>query len=493
MTRWEYQPAFQSSGEGPPLYLRLAGRVRSDIQSGKLKPGDALPSSRVLAERLNISRNTVVAAYQELVSEGFLVARPAGLTQVVEAPPGLEAEFKSPHRSGPTPAFQMGASKLQSPVPMGAEGLARPGVIPAASGTPDPRLTPVDAFSRAYRTALRRAAKDRLSAPDPAGSRQLREELGNMLGSLRSLSPNPERLLLLRNPTVAMYLVAKALIQPGDAVAVESPGNPDAWRAFEQAGAKVVALPVDRDGLQVAGLEALSAQHPIRLIYVSPQRQYPTTVPLHPARRTWLLRWAATHKVAILESDAEAEFQFEGAMRTPLISEDTDGVCILVGSLSKLLASGFHLAYLYGHPAFLAQVKDLRAALDPGGDPILESAVTDLIRDGELQRHLHRMITVYRQRRDHLVNGLRLNLSDRVRVDVPDGGLALWLEPDASVDIEAWLTRALEAGVAFLPSTRVSWPGIDGRRGLRVGFSGHEPFQLDEIAQRLGQSLMDQD
>jgi DNA-binding transcriptional MocR family regulator len=88
---------------------------------------------------------------------------------------------------------------------------------------------------------------------------------------------------------------------------------------------------------------------------------------------------------------------------------------------------------------------------------------------------------------------LRLNLGDRVHIEVPDGGLALWLEPDASVDIEAWLTRALEAGVAFLPSTRVSWPGIDGRRGLRVGFSGHEPFQLDEIAQRLGQSLMDQD
>ncbi|MFT3913076.1 MAG: PLP-dependent aminotransferase family protein [Anaeromyxobacteraceae bacterium] len=466
-------------GSERPVYLQIAHALMAEIHRGRFQPGDALPGYRTLANELGVSRNTVMAAYRELAAEGWLVAAPGEGSQVAPSPP-QRLPGKTPSSGG------MGFDLHRGPDPAAPD--AARNLLRVATGNPDPRLLPGAALARAYRRALTVNPRGTLAVDDPQGLPALREALARSLREGRGMAASPERLVVTRGGQMPLALVAHALLGPGDAVAVEALGGRDSWEACVRAGARCLPVPVDAGGLDVDALEALLATERLRAVLVTPVRQYPTVVALAPDRRERLLALAARHRIAILESDHDSEFQFDGAAPPPLAAQDAAGVVVHVGSLSKVFSPGLRLGFVHAPKPLVAELRSARDALDRHGDPALERAMAELLEDGEIGRHLNRMHQVYRHRRDVLAGALRQHLGDALEVEVPAGGLAFWARARKDLDVDAWARRALERGVSFQAGRQFAFDG-GPVQGLRMGFSSYDDAELVEVARRMGEAL----
>ncbi|HUM13528.1 MAG TPA: PLP-dependent aminotransferase family protein [Myxococcaceae bacterium] len=471
-----------------PVYLQIAHALMKEIHRGRLHPGDPLPGYRTLAEQLGVSRNTVMSAYHELQVEGWVVSAPGEGSAVAgrlpaHLPARLQSRNEVPEAGPETIGFALG------PEPAPPTAGARRGMLEVASGVPDPRLLPGAALARAYRRAILRSRAGPESG-DPQGQPQLREALARMLSGTRAISVGPERISVARGSQMALVLVAQALVSPGDTVAVETLGARRAWDAFVRAGARCLPVPIDADGLQTDALEALLRETPVRAVFVTPQRQYPTLASLSAERRSTLLELAATHRFAVIEMDPDSEFHFEGRPLAPLAAKDPAQVVVHVGTLSKIFSPDLRLGFVVGPGPLLARMSAVRATYDRHGDPVLERAMAELMEDGELQRHLNRMDRVYRSRRDALLAGLADVLAETLMVDPPTGGLAIWARVSGEVDVDAWAARALERGVSFQPGRRFSFDG-SAVPGLRLGFSNYPEPELQEVARRMRSALGD--
>lgn len=474
--RW--QPAFTLPEGSGSLILRIAKAVVEEIRRGRLRPGDALPGYRSMATDLNVSRNTVLAAYQELISEGWIVSQPGGGTFVADRPPEEVA---------PPPRVERAGFALEGRGP--GPALPAPGAaLSAATGVPDGRLLPMSALTRAYRHAMEHLAKRPLEMGHPKGHVRLRRALADMLGSLRGLAVGSEDLLLTRGSQMALYLLAQTLFRPGDRVAVEALGQRRAWDAFRRAGAELVPLPVDGEGVSIQALEAALADGPLRAIYLTPQHQYPTTATLSEPRRRRLLELAAAQRMAVIEHDYDAEFRYEGPPVLPLASQDRAGTVILVGSFSKIFTPTVRLGFLAGPSALVEQLAQARVAVDSQGDQALELAVAELLEEGELQRHHLRMRQVYLSRREALAAALQRHLGGVLSFEKPAGGMAFWLRAEAGIDVAAWSERALRKGVAFRPGREFDFAGRDLPH-LRLGFSSAGEAELDQLVERMKAAL----
>lgn len=469
-----------------PLFLQIARALIEDVRRGRLKPGARLPGSRSLAESLAVHRNTVIAAYNELLSEGWIEARHGRGTYVSAALPDPSPNVFS--RTSTNGGHETLGFALEGARPTDPAFVATPrGCIRMYGGMPDARLIPVAALSRAYRRQLSRAGEG-LSYGDPLGHIALRTALASMLAETRGLSITADDVMITRGSQMALYLSARAMLAPGARVAVEAWGYRPAWEAFKQAGAELVPIAVDAQGMDVDALAAEHARAPIRAVYLTPHHQYPTTVQLSPGRRLQLLTLARDARFAIVEDDYDHEFHYEGRPLLPLASADHAGVVVYIGTLSKVLAPGLRLGYLVAPRALLQRASDLRCYVDRQGDHISEAAVAELIEDGELQRHIRRTRRVYQSRRDQCVSALQSAFGDRLRFVVPNGGMALWAQAEAKVDVNAWFNRALLAGVAFQPARHFAFDGKN-RPYLRLGYACLNDREIKEAVKRLRQSL----
>lgn len=482
MGRWSHTIALPEGGG--PLFLSIAQALISDIRRGRLKPGDPLPGYRTLADNLQVSRNTVLAAYQELIAEGWVVSRPGGGSFVAEELP--ETLPSAPAAAAAEPAIGFDLEAPPEP-PRSAQRQGRE-VLAAMSGVPDARLLPMAAMARAYRSAMARIAKEGPVPEDPKGHLRLRRALAAMLGSLRGMSVDPESLLVSRGSQMALFLIAQALLRPGDRVAVEALGQRRTWEAFERSGATLLPLEVDGEGVVPESLEARLAEGPLRALYLTPQHQYPTTVSLAAPRRARILELARRHRIAVIEHDYDAEFHYEGQPVMPLASEDRAGTVIFVGTLSKIFTPSVRLGFVHGPRPLIERLSELRNAVDHQGDPALELAMAELMEEGELQRHVHRMRRTYHERRDRFAAALGRELGGAVSFAVPPGGMAFWIGAERGIDVDAWALRALERGVAFRPAREFEFQ----RRALpflRLGFTSLREGEIDEAALRLARAL----
>lgn len=484
----EWTPAvFLDPRSKDPVYLQIAHALMKEIHRGRFRPGDSLPGYRTLAEQLGVSRNTVMSAYHELQVEGWLVSAPGeGSAVARRLPAHLPARLQS-RNEVPRAADGIGFALGPEPAPPTAGG--HRGLLEVASGVPDPRLLPGAALARAYRRALLRVRGGPESG-DPQGHLQLREALSRMLSNTRAISAGPDRILVTRGSQMALVLVAQALVSPGDTVAVEALGARRAWDAFIRAGARCLPVPIDEHGLRIDALETLLGETPLRAVFVTPQRQYPTVAVLSAERRARLLELASSQRFAVVEMDPDSEFQFDGRPQAPLAAKDPAQVVVHVGTLSKIFSPDLRLGFVVAPGPLISRMNALRATYDRHGDAVLERAMAELMEDGELQRHLNRMDKVYRSRRDALFAGLADALPGVLRVTAPPGGLAIWAQVDGKVDVDAWAARALERGVSFQPGRRFSFDGSPVA-GLRLGFSNYPEPELQEVARRMRLALED--
>jgi GntR family transcriptional regulator/MocR family aminotransferase len=481
-----------------PLFARIAKAIVDDVQRGRLRPGDALPGSRTLADSLGVHRNTVLNAFRTLVSEGWLETESAHSTCVARALPEQKAKRFSSHAPVRTSLPTHTPYELAPSLPVREREVPK-GSIALFGGMPDLSLFPVESFVRAYRKALRKRARVLLDYSDPRGTPELRSAICTMLSSVRGVAATPDEVLITRGSIHALYLLSRSMFKPGDVVVTESWGYPPAWETFAQAGATVVPCAIDRDGLDIQALERVLEQHVprpssarserpwpgrVRAVYVTPHHQYPTTVTLSAPRRMALLSLAKKHGFCIIEDDYDHEFHYEGRPVLPLASADPHGHVAYVGTLSKLLAPGLRTGFVVGPKQLVENLSARRMYVDRQGDHGVECAIAELLEDGEVRRHARKAKNAYKERRDTFVQALESELGDELSFEAPRGGMAVWSKLLRLKRADLLVDAAAECGVT-LQRTSAFCADRRDRPYVRLGFAAHSVPVLEQAVARL--------
>ncbi len=449
-----------------PLYLQIVRAIIHEIERGRLPPHAFLPSSRELAAILGVNRKTVVVAYEDLIAQGWLTSEGTRGTVVA----ALLADTRKP----PVPtALPSGTTepeyRFRTPP---ARPLALPGGkgLKLDEGAPDGRLFPADILSRAYRTAIQRASREnRLQYRDPRGSPRLREAIAAMLRGERGLAVTAEDICITRGSQHGIYLAARTLLSPGDAVLVEALTYEPAVAAFTDLGAKVIPVGLDALGADVDAIERACRKHRVRAIFLTPHHQFPTTVALRPERRLRVLELARQFGFAVIEDDYDHEYHFESQPLLPMASY-APGRVIYVGSLSKLLLPALRIGYIAAPRAFIDAVAHGVSLIDGMGNTLTEDAAADLIEEGELRRHARRSTQIYAARRRAFDATLAATFGDAIRYRVPDGGLAFWVQFADRAVLERIERCAPDHGLRLASSESFATTD-DAPRGLRLGFA----------------------
>jgi GntR family transcriptional regulator/MocR family aminotransferase len=447
-------------------------QLRAAILDGRLRPGDGLPSTRDFSRRLEVSRNTVSNAYQRLTAEGFLVGRAGAGTFVSDEVPALR----------PRRAPAGGALRPRLPWP---DLVPTPDPVIGAShdfriGTPDAKLFPWDAWRRLVARQLR-PAQVRAAAgyAPPEGHPALRAAIARHVGLSRAVRAGADDVLVTSGAQQAFDLVARVIAGRGVCVAVEDPGYPPAARAFIAAGARVVPVAVDAEGLEVAKLPARAS-----IVYVTPSHQFPLGTPMSLPRRLALLAWAEQHGAAIIEDDYDSEFRFDGRPLESLQSLDRTGRVLYVGTFSKVMLPALRVGFVVAPQSLMPSLRAARSIADSHGPQAVQGALAELIDDGSFARHIRRVSRTYRERRDRLVQALDRELAGELTVLPGSAGLhlAAWFT-DRKLDTLALVRAALAAGVAVEPLEPYYRRGA--RAGLAMGYGSIPRSKIDEGIRRL--------
>ena len=429
----------------------LVEALRETILSGALVEGTRLPSSRLLAAQLKVSRGTVVAAYEELVSEGYCEARVGAGTFVAIAPP-LPTRAAEPADV----TLSAWARRLQRWRPTVDD--RPPARFDFRSGLAREPF-PLAALTRALRRAAERLG-EQPNAGEPAGSLRLRRALVTHLGRTRGLRADPSQVIVVAGTQQGIDLATRLLLNAGDRVCLEEPGYPRGRALAAALGAELFPVPVDDSGLVTKALPGDGA----RLVYVTPSHQYPTGAVLSPERRLALLDWAREHGASVLEDDYDSEFRYVGPPLPCLQGLDRAGRCLYAGSVSKLLHPALRVGYLVVPPALVPAAVEAKRALDQATTPVVQEALADLFESGEIERHLRRALRAYRRRRAHFVAAVAGGLGPRVRVWPVTGGLHAYV--DAPEVPAAAFRRHAEARDLLVMDAADCW--LSGASGTRL-------------------------
>jgi GntR family transcriptional regulator/MocR family aminotransferase len=457
-------------GAGTGRRTSLENALRDAVRSGRLPPGSRLPATRVLAAELRVARGTVSAAYDQLVAEGYLVARHGSATTVAELPPTAVAAVSG-------------------------DGVAAVGGTPPGrhrfdlrAGSPDVTRFPVAAWLRATRTALTAAPPAVFDYGDPRGTTELRAALAAYLGRARGVVTTPDRIVVTTGAAQGLNLLARTLAVRGPATfAMEDPGLDYHRDLVRRQGVRVVPVAVDELGAQVADLAARPV--PPTAVVVTPAHQFPTGVALHPGRRRALVDWARRHDVLIVEDDYDGEFRYDRQPVGALQGTAPEQV-IYIGSASKTLGPAVRLGWLVLPEALVEPIADAKRYADVHTEVIGQLTLAELIRGHAYDRHVRACRLRYRRRRNLLMERLAPALGEGFvmhgiaaglhgRLDLPPGG-------PAEVDVVAAAAR----NELTLDRLGPHWHDPAGRpQGLVVGFAasgeGAYPGALDALQRTL--------
>jgi GntR family transcriptional regulator / MocR family aminotransferase len=479
-------------GRGEPVYRQLEGYLRELVAARRLVPGEKLPASRELAETLGLSRNTVNQAYQALVDDGLLHAHVGQGTFVAARAPSAGAQLAA--KAAPARAFAwegLFARRARAlAVPAGAaDWLATRPVFDFRPGRVDADSLPRSELRRAFARALERGGA-LAGAEDPRGLPALRAEIARSLVA-RGIACEPDEVAVLSGAQQAIDLAARALVDPGDCVALEQPGYFGAALAFAAAEAHLVGVEVDAQGLRTDELARLLRARRVKLLFTTPAVQSPTGVALSEERRRELLALADAYQLPILEDDYDSELRCGGPPVPALKNLDRGGQVLYVGTFSKALFPGLRVGYAVAARPLLARLVLSRFAASFQTDVLSQAAVAELLASGALERHVRRVRRLYAERRDAMRRALDAAMPEGTAVAEPAGGTALWLGLPPGVEPEALHAAAAAAGIAYARGEAFAFPGSPAaaraRRHLLLGFARVPAARMAEGIGRLGE------
>ncbi|MET8638970.1 aminotransferase-like domain-containing protein [Streptomyces sp. NPDC004096] len=391
--------------------------------------------------------------------------------------------------SSPPPAFAARVASVGgSPVRDILAVTARPDVVNFAGGLPAPGLFDSEGVAAAFHAVLTGAARQALQYSTTEGEPGLRAALADRT-SVRGLATAADDLLVTTGSQQALSLLATALLDPGDTVLVESPCYLAALQVFGFAGARIVPVPGDADGIDPGALEELVVGERPKLLYTVPTFQNPTGRTLPADRRAAVARVAARHGLWIVEDDPYGELRFEGE-RVPWISsyEDAGDRSVLLGSFSKVMAPGLRLGWLRAPAALRRACAVAKQAADLHTPTVNQLAAARYLGDRDLDGHVVRVAAAYRERRDAMLAGLPDALPEGSVWNRPEGGMFLWARLPEAYDTTALLPRVVERDVAYVPGAPF-YAGAPDRSTMRLCFVTHTPEEIAEGLRRLGRAL----
>ncbi|MFZ0522033.1 MAG: PLP-dependent aminotransferase family protein [Candidatus Acidiferrales bacterium] len=468
-----------------PAYRWLYATLRAEILDGRLRPGARLPATRDFAQQYGLSRGTIVSAFEQLHSEGYVEGAMGSGTYVSKVLPddllqvarGAGAE-SSARRKQPRRMADYGRR-----VDLFAGFEIRPSRAFRAN-LPALELFPTSLWAQLTARRWRRASASLLLGCDPLGYRPLREAVADYLGASRGVKCAAEQVAIVSGVQEALDLSARLFLNPGDRVCMEDPGYPGAAIAFEAVGAKIAAARVDDEGMELRD----SVLHGARLVYVTPGHQFPLGITMSLPRRLELLEWARKSGALILEDDYDSEYRYSGRPVPAMQGLDRNGLVLFAGSFSKVLFPSLRLGYLV-IPADLLDYFAAAISVTSRHAPLLEQAVLcDFITEGHFGRHLRRMREVYAERLSVLLESARQRLAGLLEISNIEAGLQTvgWLK--RGLDGESATNAAAKRDVEVVPLSRYS-KGRVPREGLQLGFAAVDAREIRRGVQELAIAL----
>ena len=442
---------------------RVHVALRSAIVDGLLTSGQTLPSSRSLAEQVGLNRNAVVAAYEQLQSDGLIEARQGAATFVAARLPKSPSDVATPtgldHAPPPRRAFALGHTDADA-------SLLRD-------------------LSRATSRAIMTATSEKLAYGDPRGSLALRREVAAFLASSRGIRCDPGCVLIVAGTQSGLRLCMETLLAPGDRVWIEDPGYHVARSTLNAIGLRIEPVGVDQEGLVIPNHRDTV---PAKAVYVTPSHQFPTGVTMSMRRRVGLLDWAREVNAWIFEDDYDSEFRYAGPPLTALAGLGSERV-IYSGTFTKTLFPSLRLAYLVLPAAIVERIIVARASYDRFPPRFMQDAVAELMAEGRLARHVRRVRGRYREARDTVAKALAAAAGDALDIVVPTQGLHMvaYLPEDSDPQIAAAIRHDADVETRLVSETSIH---SRGREGFILGFSGHPLDELREAATRLGHAAV---
>lgn len=459
-----------------PIYMQIARKMINAIQRGVLVPGVKLPGTRTLAHILEVHRKTIVAAYNEIDAQGWIETLPNKGTfvttksLVITSQPlksGSEYVAGYPQKTG----FNFRQSMLLDRYTSISKA-----ELEFTDGLPDVRLAPLSKISKAYSSVLKRKNNSKyLGYSHVEGNEYFREQLTSYLNNTRGLHITKENVMTTRGIQMGIYLASMLLIESGDHVVVGDLSYYIANMIFQQAGANILSVPVDDQGISVEAVRKLCATKRIRMLYLTPHHHYPTTVTLSAERRIELLNLSVQYGFVILEDDYDYDFHYHSSPVLPLASADASGMVVYIGSFCKALAPGLRAGYIVAPQNFIAEMAKLRRIIDRQGDLMMEQALGELLNEGEIQRHLKKAQKIYHERRDLLCGLLENEFGDYCTYKLPPGGLAVWTEWETNINLLKVSRECLKRDL-YLPQTLLFQTGK--LSAVRIGFGNLNEMEI---------------
>lgn len=469
------------------LSAQLFSALRSAVLNGSLEAGTRMPSSRTLADDVGVSRTTVIQAYEQLKSEGYLVGKEKSGTFVRDAVPddlswtpvGADSAFKNDTPSKARLSDRLQGWCLDKPAD-------RTGALPLNPGIPAVREFPAQLFARIQKQVTLGLGPSRIARCPAEGAPQLREQVAAYLQSSRGVVCSPSQVFIISGTRQALQLLLMAISNPGDSAWAEDPGYPGAVRAYELYRVNTVPVPVDDEGLIVArGRELCETA---RFAYVTPARQAPLGHTMSIKRRIELLQWAHDQDALVLEDDYDGEYRFGGYPSPSLQSLDPNGRVIYFGTFSKTLLPSFGIGYLVVPERYGAVIAKLLDTVARPPSLEMQLTVAQFIERGAFDTHIRRMRLLYQQRQNALSSCLREKLGNLLSVTVLNAGLHLVGTLPDGVDDRAVKAAAFEKGLMPRPMSdfTLSHPQPPA---LMLGFADMLEREMPRAAERLGEAV----
>ncbi|HEY1193699.1 PLP-dependent aminotransferase family protein [Flavobacterium sp.] len=472
--------------ENTALYLQIVFEFIKAIQTGFLPEGTKLPGTRILCKVLEVNRNTLIKAFQDLESQGWIETLPNKGTFILsQQKQKNKAEFttlKEPNQSAIDTGFTFQRSTiLENPIEISN--------LPYQfnDGMPDLRLVQTDVLARLYVSKLKRHKTSKTYEQIQLRSHSnFKTQFANYLNLTRGIRISTSNLLTASSHEIALYLVTKVLINAGDKVVVASPGYYMSNMTLTNTGAQIISIPVNEDGIDTKKLKEICETSKIRILYLTSNYHYPTTILMSAKKRIEVLELANKYGFVILEDDYDFDFHYDHNPVLPLAAFDTNQRVVYIGSFGKSLPSGFSYGFVAAPADFIKELEKNQNILEPGIDVMKEQVLTEWISEGEVHRLSKKNKKIYKERRDFFVSILNEKLNGKIKFKIPPRGLAIWVEWLPDFNLIKFQKECLNNGL-FLPKT-ILYQTKD-LTATRLGFGHLEKEEMEKAASILKQSL----
>jgi GntR family transcriptional regulator/MocR family aminotransferase len=475
----------------------LYGALRTEILQGRLRTGSRLPATRDLASQYGLSRGTVVTAFEQLKSEGYVQGTVGSGTYVSKVlPDELLSIRRKALENGDAVQPKANGSRRISQYAQRAQrlsGYEQRRFQAFRANVPAMDLFPIELWTQITARRLRKLSRNLLLGCDALGYPPLRQAVADYLNSSRAVMCRPEQVIIVSGMQEALDLAARLFIDEGDRVGVENPGYVGAVAAFKAAGAKIVGLELDAEGVQVDK----KALRGCKLIYVTPAHQFPLGITMSLRRRLDLLEWARKNQCTIFEDDYDSEYRYCGRPVPALQGLDCSGQVLFAGSFSKVMFPSLRLGYVVVPEDLVDRIAAIKSITSSHASLLQQVVLCEFMTEGHYGRHIRRMREIYSERQRVLVSEGRKHLAGLLEISEIEAGLQTvgWLSNELSgvAAADAAAARGVEviplSQYATTPLACVWSQGGNGREGLQLGFAAITPQMIKDGVKQLAIAL----